>query len=114
MLAAVAELEAETIRERVRAGLDAACRRGVAFGPVRKVTRAKLSAAKRLLRGDRDASVTSIARTLAVGRSSSRALQIPKKVTRAVGRASKLAGHVQTEKACAIVAQAFRKLTSGS
>jgi len=69
VLAAVAELEAETIRERVRAGVDAARRRGVAFGPARKVTRPKLAAAKRLLRGDSAASVASVARTLGVGRS---------------------------------------------
>lgn len=69
VLAAVAELEAETIRERVRAGVDAARRRGVAFGPAHKVTRAKLAAAERLLRGDSAASVASVARTLGVGRS---------------------------------------------
>lgn len=69
VLAAVAELEAETIRERVRAGVDAARRRGVVFGPARKVTRAKLAAAKRLLRGDSAASVASVACTLGVGRS---------------------------------------------
>lgn len=69
VLAAVAELEAETIRECVRAGIDAARRRGVPFGPTPKVTPSKLAAAKRLLRSDPNASVSSVARTLGVGRS---------------------------------------------
>jgi DNA invertase Pin-like site-specific DNA recombinase len=68
VLAAVAELEAETIKERIHAGIAAARRRGVAFGPPRKVTRSKLAAAKKLLR-DPTASVSSVAKTLGVGRS---------------------------------------------
>jgi len=68
VLAAVAELEAETIKERIHAGIAAARRRGVAFGPPRKVTRSKLAAAKKLLR-DPTASVASVAKTLGLGRS---------------------------------------------
>jgi DNA invertase Pin-like site-specific DNA recombinase len=68
VLAAVAELEAETIRERVHAGIAAAQRRGVKFGPPVKVTRSKLEAARTLL-DDPGASVGSVARTLGVGRS---------------------------------------------
>ncbi len=68
VLSAVAELEAETIKERISAGIISARCRGVAFGPPRKVTPSKLAAAKRLL-GNPAASVSAVARTLGVGRS---------------------------------------------
>lgn len=69
VLAAVAELETETIRERVTAGRAAARIRGTRFGRTPKVTPSKLEAARRLLATDPTASVSSVSRTLGLGRS---------------------------------------------
>lgn len=68
VLAAVAELEADTIRERVVAGIDSARRRGVKFGPPVKATPSRIEAAQRLLQ-EPGSSVASVARTLGIGRS---------------------------------------------
>ena len=67
ILASVAEYEVANITERVRAGVKAAQARGVQFGPTKKVTKSKLAAARKLL-ADPEASVTTVARTLGVGR----------------------------------------------
>jgi DNA invertase Pin-like site-specific DNA recombinase len=68
VLTAVAELEAETIKERISAGVISARRRGVAFGPQRTGAPSKVAPAKRLL-GEPGTSVSAVARTLGVGRS---------------------------------------------
>ena len=68
VLAAVAELEADTIRERVVAGVESAKRRGVRFGRPVRATDSRIDAARRLL-AEPDTSVSGLARTLGIGRS---------------------------------------------
>ena len=64
---ALAEFEAELIRERTRAGLAVARARGRFGGRPRKVTREVLTMAMSAL-ADRDASPTSVARNLGIMR----------------------------------------------
>jgi DNA invertase Pin-like site-specific DNA recombinase len=77
VIAAVAELERDTIRERTRAGIAAAKRRGVRVGRPR--VEVDVDAARRLLATG--GSVRSVARTLKVGASTlARALKVEEPV----------------------------------
>lgn len=67
MLAAFAEFETSQMKERTTAGRIEARKRGVVFGPRPKVTRTKLDAARRLLKDD-EATVSTVARAIGVGR----------------------------------------------
>jgi len=68
LLAGFAEFETAQMVERVTAGRIEAVKRGVKFGPRRKITPTKIAAAKQLL-ADPKATISTVARTLGVGRS---------------------------------------------
>lgn len=67
LLAGFAEFEVAQMRERTTAGRIEAHKRGVKFGPRPKVTPSRLASAKKLLADD-GATVSKVARTLGIGR----------------------------------------------
>ncbi|ABS65792.1 Resolvase domain [Xanthobacter versatilis] len=72
MLAALAEFERELIRDRTRAGLDAARSRGVVMGRPRKLSPAQIADARNLIASGR--TVTSVAAACGVTRTTLRRL----------------------------------------
>jgi DNA invertase Pin-like site-specific DNA recombinase len=65
-MAAMAEMERDLIRERTRAGLDAAKSRGRTGGRRKVMDTGKMDAARKLL--DAGTSATDVAKTLGIGR----------------------------------------------
>ncbi len=66
MMAAMAEMERDLIRERTRAGLDAAKSRGRTGGRRKVMDKGKMDAARKLL--DAGTPATDVAKTLGIGR----------------------------------------------
>lgn len=60
MLAALAQFESELIRERTKAGMEAARRRGVTLGRPRKLTARQVAEARRMLKKHRLSAVAAV------------------------------------------------------